>query len=262
MDAVALVLIGTVGAAIVMFAMWLWHLRLRNVGVVDLGWTVCVAGLSVFYALAGPGQPTRRGLIATMVGLWGARLAFYLLRDRIRAGRPEDPRYVDLRDRGSVAAAYRFLPFFEAQALLAVFFSIPALIASQNAAPGLAVVEVAAVVLWMFAVTGESIADLQLERFKSDPRNRGKTCRVGLWRYSRHPNYFFEWLIWVAYALYALGSPYGWIAIACPAAMLYLLFRVTGIPATEAQSLRSKGDDYRAYQRNTSVFVPWFPKGS
>ena len=83
----------------------------------------------------------------------------------------------------------------------------------------------------------------------------------GLWRYSRHPNYFFEWLMWVAYALFALGSRWGVLTVACPAAMLYLLFKVTGIPATEAQAVRTRGDDYREYQRTTSVFVPWFSRG-
>jgi steroid 5-alpha reductase family enzyme len=130
-----------------------------------------------------------------------------------------------------------------------------------NRAPGLAAIEITAIALWTVALIGEAIADAQLERFKAQPSNRGRTCRIGLWRYSRHPNYFFEWLIWVAYALFALASPYGWIAIACPLVMLYLLFRVTGIPATEAQALRTRGEDYRQYQAATSAFVPWFPKG-
>ena len=82
----------------------------------------------------------------------------------------------------------------------------------------------------------------------------------GLWNYSRHPNYFFEWLIWVAWAVFALGSPFGWIAIGCPLLMLYFLFRLTGIPATEAQALRSKGEAYREYQRSTSAFIPWFKR--
>jgi steroid 5-alpha reductase family enzyme len=104
------------------------------------------------------------------------------------------------------------------------------------------------------------VADSQLQSFKSNPANRSATCRVGLWRYSRHPNYFFEWLIWVAFAVFAMGSPYGYVAAFAPLLMLFFLFRVTGIPATEAQALRSKGDDYRQYQRTTSAFVPWFPR--
>ncbi|MGE3509911.1 MAG: DUF1295 domain-containing protein, partial [Vicinamibacterales bacterium] len=105
-------------------------------------------------------------------------------------------------------------------------------------------------------------ADLQLRRFKASPRRGSRTCRDGLWRYSRHPNYFFEWLVWVAYALFAAASSWGFVAFACPVVMLYLLFRVTGIPATEAQALASRGDDYRDYQATTSAFVPWRPRVS
>ena len=100
----------------------------------------------------------------------------------------------------------------------------------------------------------------QLQGFKKDPANRGKTCRAGLWSYSRHPNYFFEWLIWVSFFIFASASPYGWISIVCPVLIFYFLFKVSGIPATEAQALRTKGDDYRDYQRTTSAFFPWFPK--
>ena len=109
-------------------------------------------------------------------------------------------------------------------------------------------------------LTIRRLADAQLHRFKQDPANKGKTCQVGLWHYSRHPNFFFEWLIWVSYALYAMGSPsgaWGWLS---PALMLYFVTKVTGIPATEAQALRSRGDEYRKYQQTTSAFFPWPPK--
>src|SRR5207253_10734062 len=104
---------------------------------------------------------------------------------------------------------------------------------------------------------GESTAYRQLLHFKMEPENAGRTCQVGLWRYSRHPNYFFEWLMWVAYALFAAASPWGWLASACPLVMLYLLIRVTGIPPNEAQALRTRGEEYREYQRATSAFMPW-----
>jgi steroid 5-alpha reductase family enzyme len=110
------------------------------------------------------------------------------------------------------------------------------------------------------AITGEALADAQLAAFKRDAANRGRVCEAGLWRYSRHPNYFFEWLIWVAYFVFAVGSPWGWVALIGPASILYLLLRVTGIPMTEEQSLRSRGDAYRRYQRTTSAFIPWLPK--
>lgn len=107
---------------------------------------------------------------------------------------------------------------------------------------------------------GVALADWQLARFKSQADSRGKTCRAGLWRYSRHPNYFFEWLHWCAYLLLALGGPYSWLAAITPLVLLYFLLFVTGIPPTEKQALASRGDDYRDYQRTTSPFVPWFPR--
>jgi steroid 5-alpha reductase family enzyme len=141
-----------------------------------------------------------------------------------------------------------------------VALSTPFLLAALNPRPRLSPFEYAGAALWLVAWMGEIAADWQLHRFKANPANRGVTCRAGLWRYSRHPNYFFEWLIWVAFAVFAMGSPYGYVSLFAPLLMLYFLFRVTGIPATEAQALRSKGDDYRRYQTSTSAFVPWFPR--
>jgi steroid 5-alpha reductase family enzyme len=252
----------TGGAAItsvLMTALWWWHLRIGNAGVVDVGWAAALPLLAVFYAAMGPGYGPRRWVLAAMVCVWGMRLAIYLLRGRV-IGQPEDPRYAHLRRTSSPAAALRFLPFFLAQGLLAVLLSLPALVAAFDQEARFRVLEIVAVVLWGMAVSGEALADAQLARFKKRPDTGGRTCREGLWRYSRHPNYFFEWLVWVAFAVYALGSPWGAAALVCPALMLYLLFRVTGIPATEAQALRSRGDDYRRYQATTSAFVPWFPR--
>jgi steroid 5-alpha reductase family enzyme len=122
--------------------------------------------------------------------------------------------------------------------------------------------ELIGILVFMIAISGEALADRQLARFKANPANRGKVCEVGLWHLSRHPNYFFEWLIWVAYFALACASPYGWISIYCPALMLFFLLRVTGIPMTERLSLESKGAAFADYQRRTSAFVPWLPKRS
>jgi steroid 5-alpha reductase family enzyme len=250
---------GWILSAIVMSALWVWHVRIRNAGVVDAGWALLVAGLAVFYANVGDGAWARRAAIGWMMGSWGARLGVYILWDRV-FGRPEDARYQTMRQEWGERADREFFWFFQKQALAAVFFSLPALFASLNPEPMLSPIELAAAGLWIVGFAGETTADRQLLRFKKNPENRGHTCQSGLWRYSRHPNYFFEWVMWVAYALFASASPYGWIAIACPAAMLYFLFSVTGIPPAEAQALRSRGDEYRDYQRRTSVFVPWFPR--
>jgi steroid 5-alpha reductase family enzyme len=115
------------------------------------------------------------------------------------------------------------------------------------------------VLCWLVALAGESAADRQLARFKADPANRGRVCREGLWRYSRHPNYFFEWIHWWAYVFLAVGSPHWWLAPFGVVAMLVFLTLVSGIPRSEAQALKSRGAGYREYQRTTSAFLPWFP---
>ncbi len=250
---------GLAAVSAAMVALWFVQRRTRNAGIVDVGWAFSVGALAVLAAVLFDGWIGRRVAIALIMGIWSARLGSYLLRDRV-LGRPEDGRYAEMRRGWGASADTELFWFFQIQAMAAVFFALPALLASAHGAVGLTFVEQAALVLWLIAFAGELAADRQLEHFKRDPASRGRTCRVGLWRYSRHPNYFFEWLMWVAYALFAAASPFGWLAVACPLAMLYFLFRVTGIPLAEAQALRSRGDDYRDYQRTTSAFVPWPPR--
>jgi steroid 5-alpha reductase family enzyme len=250
------------GAAIVlgmMFVLWLIHLLIRNAAIVDVGWAAGLGILGLFYAVVGPGYAARKWAMASMAGFWGLRLAAHLLFTRV-IGQPEEGRYVQLRKEWKTNLPLRFLFFFEFQALLDVVLSLPFLLACLNARAPLGVLEKLGAGLWLVAILGEAIADLQLNAFKKNAANQGKTCRSGLWKYSRHPNYFFEWLIWVGYAVFAIGSPWGWLGLISPALILYFLLGVTGIPATEAQALRSRGPEYRAYQRTTSAFVPWFPK--
>lgn len=251
-------LLGSVVVCAWMSLLWLIHLPLRNASIVDPGWASCLVLLAVLYAAIGGGYRPRSMWIATMAVLWGLRLAFYLL-SRV-LGHPEEGRYVQLRREWGGNLPLKFFAFFQFQALLSVLLSLPFLLASINRNPHLSILEVVATALWLVAWLGESAADFQLQRFKANPANRGGLCRAGLWNYSRHPNYFFEWLIWVAFALFALASPYGFLALFAPALMLFFLFRVTGIPATEEQALRTKGEAYRQYQRTTSAFVPWFPR--
>jgi len=252
-------IIGTASVCGLMLLLWLIHLPMQNAAIVDAGWAGGLALLGAIYAAAGGGYVPRSWLVAAMAVLWGLRLALYLLLTRV-LGHPEEGRYVQLRREWGGNLSLKFLAFFQFQALLCVVLSIPFLLAALNPRPTLASLEYAGVALWAAAFIGECLSDYQLHVFKSNPANRGKTCRAGLWRYSRHPNYFFEWLIWMAFALFALSSPYGYLAMVSPVLILYFLFRVTGIPATEAQALRTKGDDYRQYQQTTSAFVPWFPK--
>jgi steroid 5-alpha reductase family enzyme len=117
-----------------------------------------------------------------------------------------------------------------------------------------------AIPIWLLAVLGETFADRQLANFRADPKNKGQVCQTGLWKYSRHPNYFFEWLHWWTYAAIGIGHWWGWINLLFPAAMAFFLFKLTGIPSTEEQALKSRGEAYRRYQQSTNRFFPWFPK--
>ena len=258
-EAVHLALAGLGTVAAMMFALWLVHLLIRNAAIVDVGWAAGLATLAVFYAIEGPGYSARKWAIATMAGFWGLRLAMYLFFSRVLA-KPEEGRYVQLRREWKTNLQLRFLFFFEFQALLTVVLSLPFLLACLNAIAPLGWLEKIGAGIWLVSICGEAVADYQLNRFRKNPANKGKTCRRGLWGYSRHPNYFFEWMIWVSYAIFALGSPWGWLGLISPALMLYFLLGSTGIAATEAQALRTRGVEYRAYQRTTSTFIPWFRK--
>lgn len=255
---------GTALAAVVVLAVmalaWLWQRRFGNAGIVDLLWGSAVGALALAHVRAGiacGGWPPRAWLAGGLVGFWSVRLT-YLLGRRL-ATEPEDGRYTALRDELGDRFQGWLLVFYLMQGALAVALAGVFWVLARAPEPGWRLVDALAVGLWVLAQLGESLADRQLSRWRSDPANRGVTCRAGLWRYSRHPNYFFEWLHWIAYALMGTGLPWGWILWAAPALMLLLVLKVTGIPPTEARALVSRGDDYRAYQRTTSAFVPWFP---
>jgi steroid 5-alpha reductase family enzyme len=260
-NALQMAAIGGAVLLLMMFLMWLVSVRIKNAGIVDVGWAMGLVLLAIWYAWRGPGYPARKWTLSAMVVLWGLRLASHLVQ-RI-AREPEDGRYQQIRrDWQGGNVDLRFFFFFEGQAVLDILLSMPMLIAAVNPAPHLKALEYLGIMLSLAAVIGESVADRQLAAFKHDPANRGHVCQRGLWNYSRHPNYFFEWFVWVAWIVYALASPWGWLALICPMLMLFFLLRVTGIPATEAQSLRSRGQEYARYQQTTSAFVPWFKKSS
>jgi len=192
--------------------LWLVQLRTRNAGLVDVGWAASLGGLGVLYALVASGAWPDRLLVGALAGFWGGRLAWHLLRDRV-LGHPEEGRYVRLRAHWGRAADAHFVWFFQAQALLAAVLSLPFLLAACDPRPGFRWLEIAGVTVWLIGIAGEAIADHQLARFKADPANRGRVCQVGLWRYSRHPNYFFEWVIWCGFAALGLTAPTGWLAL-------------------------------------------------
>lgn len=236
---------------------WVWQLRTKNAGIVDVVWSFSVGVCGFYYFLMVSGDLWVKTLGALICGIWFFRLGSFLLTRVL--GEAEDGRYIAMRAAmGHRANLYHFF-FFQFQALLAWLFSLPMWMAAQSAQSDpwqLVLVGMIALI----AGAGEHLADTQLSRFRAIPANKGKTCRDGLWRYSRHPNYFFEWVHWFCYPLlgiYSIYSGYLWLV---PIAMLLFLYYITGIPFSEQQALRSRGDDYRDYQRTTSAFIPWRPK--
>jgi steroid 5-alpha reductase family enzyme len=252
-----LLLGGWLGAAVLMTVLWLVQRRTGNAAIVDVGWAASLGLMGVIYGLCGPGNGLTRTAVAVITGLWGVRLAWHLLRDRV-LGQPEEGRYLELRRSWQERFQPKLFGFYQAQALLAAVLSLPFALAVTRPEPNW--LDLVAVALWVFGLMWEATADRQLARFKQDPANLGRVCRDGLWRYSRHPNYFGEWLIWLAFALPALPAPAGWLGLLSPALMLLFILKITGIPPTEAQALRSRGEEYRRYQRTTSAFVPWRPR--
>jgi steroid 5-alpha reductase family enzyme len=247
---VALVLAGIT----VLLALWAIQVRTRDAATADVGWTILVAGGAIAAGVLGDGDPMRRTLVSVLAATWALRLGFHLLRDRVFAGRGEDGRYAALREHWGGSQG-KFLLLYLAQAVVAAIFIAP-LVAAMRGGP-LDAWAFVGLAIWVLAVAGEWMADAQLARFRADASTKGQVCRVGLWRYSRHPNYFFEWLHWVAYV--AIGHA-ALLTLVGPAAMLLFLFHITGIPYTERQALRSRGDAYREYQRTTSIFLPLPPR--
>lgn len=260
MSPVSLLLIAWGVCAALMTALWIWQWAKSDATIVDVGWAAGIVVAVALYVLLVAEQSTRALVVGFLGGLWALRLAVFLFMQRVLKHRTEDGRYQRMRAALGKWAHPAFFAFFQVQASWSVLFSIPMLAAMIAPGPFGSIWDILGVAIWVTAVVGESIADGQLARFRQDTANRGKTCRVGLWRYSRHPNYFFEWLHWFAYIALAIGSPWWMATILGPIVMIIFLFRVTGIPHTEKQALASRGEDYRRYQQTTSVFIPWFPR--
>ncbi|WP_395751297.1 DUF1295 domain-containing protein [Prosthecobacter sp.] len=252
--------VGTAVAFVLFTLTWLLSLKLNNFSFVDVTWSYSLAVIAPVYVVMGGGF-TERKIMAVMMGaLWSLRLGTYLF-FRVKRHHPhEDVRYVVLREKWQGGLAKSFFFFFQAQAVLIVLLSVPVLLACLNPAPQLNLIEIAGAAVWLVGICGEALSDAQMQKFKADSASKGKVCQVGLWRWSRHPNYFFESVVWWGFWLFACGSPWGWATVYAPAMILYFLLCVTGIPLTEECSVKSKGDAYREYQRTTSAFVPWPPK--
>jgi steroid 5-alpha reductase family enzyme len=253
-----LILIAWAAMAVVMAGLWAVQRATRNAGIVDIAWSFGTGLCAVWFAWGASGDPARRWLVGVIAGVWGARLGLHLWR-RI-SGESEDGRYVALREKWGDRTQRNLFVFFQVQAAWAMMFALPMFVAASNDVPGLRWHDYLGAGIWLIAMVGEGVADAQLHRFRSDRANKGRVCRAGLWRYTRHPNYFFEWVHWWAYVLIACAGPWWWLSLGGPAVMYLFLNKVTGIPPTEQRALQSRGEAYRQYQRTTNAFFPGPPR--
>jgi steroid 5-alpha reductase family enzyme len=245
--------------AVVMAAAWVVQGVTRNAGWVDAFWSFGTGAAGVLAALwplgASPAS-FRQILVAVLIGAWGLRLGL-MIAERSAKGR-EDVRYARLRREWGPAYPKRMFGFLMIQAFMAWLLALCALVAARNPAPGPTWADGAGVLVLVVAVVGEAIADWQMRAFRADPANRGQVMRRGLWAWSRHPNYFFQTLGWIAYPIIALAPPGsalpGLLALIGPVLMYWLLVHVSGIPPLEREMLESRGDAFRDYQRTTSAF--------
>lgn len=245
--------------SVLFVGVWFVCHRINNAGYIDVAWALAI-GVGVIAAAVMLDNGTGRSIFVALMGAaWAFRLAWHLF-TRLH-GKEEDGRYAHMRQHYSDRAPLAFFVFFQMQALFVVLFLVP-MIAAMTATGPVGWREILAATIWMVAIRGEAMADQQLAQFKANPDNHGKVCKQGLWRYSRHPNYFFEWVHWFAYLAIgaSVSESIGYAAIAGPIVMLVFLVFVTGIPYTEMRAIQSKGEAYKQYQRETSAFLPWFPK--
>jgi len=247
-------IVGAIGFAL----LWTRQVRTRNATSVDAAWSAAIGALGSAFALCGAGDPMQRILAAAIAVVWSARLTTHLLRDRVLGHATEDGRYQAMRAHWGPRANAKFFWFYQAQSAVAVLFAAPFLWIANDAG-AVRVGQWIGVGLLVVAQAAEAVADRQLAAHRADPANRGRTCRRGLWRWSRHPNYFFEWLTWCGVAIVAAPTA-GWFAALQPAVMFGLVRFVSGVPFAERQALKSRGDDYRRYQRETNAFFPWLPR--
>lgn len=245
----------------VMLAAWAYGLAVRNGGWTDVFWTfgtgVVLAGAAVL-ANGPEAIGARNLLVAAFMLAWGLRLGLYLA-PRV-AGHPEDPRYAEFRRTAKnypLTMLWVSLPQAPASALL----GLSVVLAAQTQGPP-SLRDAVAALIFVAAVVGEGVADNQMKRFRADPGNRGQVIETGLWAWSRHPNYFFQWLGWTAYPIIALdvARPVTWLSLVAPAVMYGLLRYVSGVPPLETAMLKTRGDRFRDYQRRVSVFFPLPPK--
>jgi steroid 5-alpha reductase family enzyme len=266
MSLLMLLLIAAVFLSVAMAAAWLVARQPGQSGWTDVFWTFATGAAGVMVALGWPqagapdqaALPARQGLVAALAAVWALRLGLHIAARTRQHG--EDPRYAALREEWGPRFPLRLFLFLQVQAGAALLLLISIVLAAHNPAPQLGWGDALGVIILVVAILGEGVADRQLRAFRADKANRGRVCDRGLWSLSRHPNYFFEWLGWTAYAVIALAPSAqpatAWLALIGPMFMYVLLVHVSGVPPLEEHMLKSRGAEFRAYQARVSAFWP------
>jgi steroid 5-alpha reductase family enzyme len=248
-----------VALSVLMAGAWVVQQRTGNSGWVDTIWTFSLGLVGVAGALwpmAGQAVTPRQWLIAALVTLWSLRLGSHIAARSAKI--TDDPRYAAFAQEWGVRSPRRMFIFLQNQGFGSIPLVFSIFVAAHVPLPALRIQDYLGALILLAGIAGEALADAQLKAFRSDPSHKGKVCYTGLWAWSRHPNYFFEWFGWLAYPVIAISAGYawGWLALLGPTFMYWILVHVTGIPPLEDQMLRSRGDAYRAYQSRTRKFFP------
>ncbi len=238
---------------------WAYCVKIKNFSPVDAFWAFAI-GLTAVFFLLWQSPNTKQITAALLIGAWSARLGFHLAKRIAKHHPDEDSRYTKLREIWHGKENPLFFLFFQAQAFSVFLLALPFYLVATDPDPSWAPLTIIGAIVAIIGLIGETIADKQMSAFKAHDPHPTSICRKGLWNYSRHPNYFFESVIWFGYFLFAAAAPHGWIAVYAPVIITYLLIKVTGIPPTEASSLKRQGEAYRDYQRTTSPCLPLPPK--
>lgn len=256
MSSISTLAFGSLFCFVLMSLSWVVSQKLNFYSLVDAVWAYGFSGLVVIYFITSDGSFEKKILSMSLAMLWSLRLGTHLA-TRLKDHYPnEDRRYLNLKSKW---AKGKFFIFFQLQALSQMIISLPLFFIAKDRSGDLSSLAILGCLVFVIGLCGETLSDMQLRNFRKDPLNSSRVCKVGLWKYSRHPNYFFEWLIWCGIAMVALQAPYGYIGLLSPIVMYFTLNYLTGIPALEEQCLRSKSDLYREYQKVTS---PFFPRNS
>lgn len=250
-------LAGLFAILVMLTLVWVLSVRLRDASVVDICWGPGFVLLAWLYVARFDAFAPRPIVVGVLVTLWGLRLAIHIFRRH----RGEDPRYGAMRQAHGPAFWWRSLfVVFWLQAVILWFVALP--LVATAAAPGpshVTLTDVLGVLLFATGLAFEAVGDYQLSRFRSDPSNRGRVLAAGLWRYTRHPNYFGDALLWWGVYLVAASTPYGWLTAASPVVMTFLLLRVSGVALLE-RGLKATKPGYAEYVARTSAFIPWPPR--